>query len=348
MRTSKLAALLLGLAAFAAGEGTQGGAQEFRIEEAASPPELAVDRLKPRTIAFIDRPSEELIDADTGLIRFEDWAQARALEKQFLTPFPSYLEPTVEVTVDGVRKRFKEKLHMYVGEARFALARPPGSIDLASFVALPFVDRIDPAIKHNLIAPAEAVSAKDPRAVHNQHPLRRWCETRPVTICIHSRYQFEGKLPVGIQIANKLREGAKKIPDYLEFESELTLRPAAEVTEMGLAALTGLDTPPAGALEQNIFFVNQVMQFGKLLAVFQAHPTDAKQTLVTVFIALAVESNVLAKKKEFMKVPVLRNLVPAQVLAGKSSFNNGNSISAGLPIYARNQVKAIAAILERK
>ncbi|MGE5780620.1 MAG: hypothetical protein ACM30D_15135 [Hyphomicrobiales bacterium] len=348
MRTSKLAALLLGLAAFAAGGGTQAGAQEFRIEEAASPAELAVDRLKPRTIAFIDRPSEELIDADTGLIRFEDWAQARPLEKQFLTPFPSYLEPTVEATVDGVRKRFKEKLHLYVGEARFALARPPGAIDLASFVALPFVERIDPAIKHKLIAPAEAVSAKDPRAVHNQHPLRRWCETRPVTICIHSRYQFEGKLPVGIQIANKLREGAKKIPDYLEFESELTLRPPAEVTEMGLAALTGLDTSPAGALEQSIFYVNQVMQFGKLLAVFQAHPTDAKQTVVTVFIALAVESNVLAKKKEFMKVPVLRNLVPAQVLAGKSSFNSGNSISAGLPIYARNQVKAIAAILERK
>ncbi len=348
MGTLKLAALLLGLAALAAGEGTHAGAQEFRIEEAASPAELAVDRLKPRTIAFIDRPSEELIDPDTGLIRFEDWAQARPLEKQFLTPFPSYLEPTVEATVDGVRKRFKEKLHMYVGEARFALARPPGAIDLASFVALPFVERIDPAIKHKLIAPAETVSAKDPRAVHNQHPLRRWCETRPVAICIHSRYQFEGKLPVGIQIANKLREGAKKIPDYLELESELTLRPPAEVTEMGLAALTGLDTPPAGALEQSIFYVNQVMQFGKLLAVFQAHPTDTKQTVVTVFIALAVESNVLAKKKEFVKVPVLRNLVPAQVLAGKSSFNSGNSISAGLPIYARNQVKAIAAILERK
>jgi hypothetical protein len=45
---------------------------------------------------------------------------------------------------------------------------------------------------------------------------------------------------------------------------------------------------------------------------------------------------------------VLRNLVPAQVLAGKSSFNAGTSISAGLPVYARNQVKAIAAILERK
>jgi hypothetical protein len=348
MRIPKPVALLAMLTAFAANSNAQVSAQEFRIEEVTSLAGLAVEGLKPRTIAFVDRPSEELIDPDAGLIRFEDWAQARPLEKQFLTPFPSYLEPHVEVTVDGVRKRFKEKLHMYVGEARFALARPPGSIDLASFVTLPFVERIDAAIKHTLIAPADAVSPKDPRAVHNQHPLRRWCETRPVTICIHSRYQFEGKLPIGIQIANKLREGSKKIPDYLEFESELTLRPPAEVAEMGLASLTGLDTPPVGALEQNIFYVNQVMQFGKLLAVFQGHPADAKQTLVTVFIALAVESSVVAKKKEFMKVPVLRNLVPVQVLAGKSSFNSGTSISAGLPIYARNQVKAIATILERK
>ena len=59
---------------------------------------------------------------------------------------------------------------------------------------------------------------------------------------------------------------------------------------MGLATLTGLDTPPAGAIEQNIYYVNQVMQFGKLLAVFQRHPGDANQTIVTVFMALAVKS----------------------------------------------------------
>jgi hypothetical protein len=347
MGRSKHLAVLVGMAAFAAGFGVPVHAQEFTIAEVTSPAGLAVEQLKPRTIAFLDRPSEDLIDPDAGLIRFEDWVQAKPVEKQFLTPFPSYLEPHVEVTVDGVRKRFKEKLHMYVGEARFALARSPDSIDLAGFVTLPFVERMDPAIKHRLITAAEAVSPKDPRAAHNQHPLRRWCEARPVTICIHSRYQFEGKLPLGIQIANKIRESAKTVPDYLEFESELTLRPPAEVTEMGLASLTGLDAPPVGALEQNIFYVNQVMQFGKLLAVLQAHPTEAKATIATIFIALAVETSILAKKKEFVKVPVLRNMVPAQVLAGKSSFNAGNSISAGLPVYARNQVKAIAAILAR-
>ena len=345
MRSSQTLTVLIAVAALAASCGSL-HAQEFAIAEAAWSATLDLEELKAKTIAFLDRPSEELIDPDAGLIRFEDWAQAKPVEKQFLTPFPSYLEPTVEVTVDGVPKRFKEKLHMYVGEARFVLARPPGSIDLASLVSLPFVERIDPAIKHRLIAPAEAVSPKDPRAM--QHPLRRWCEARPVTICLHSRYQFEGKLPIGIQIANKLREGSKKIANYLEFESELTLRLPAEVTEMGLASLTGIDTPPVGALEQNIFYINQVMRFGKLLAVFQEHPTDAKATVVTNFIALAVETNVLTKKKEFMKVPVLRNLVPAQLLAGKSSFNAGNSISAGLPVYARNQVKAIAATLERR
>ncbi len=339
--------MLLGLAAFAGSSYAQVSAEEFRIEEVTSLAGLAVEQLKPKTIAFMDRPADETIDPDAGLIRFEDWAQSKPLQKQFLSPYPSYVEPNVEITVDGVRKRFKEKQHMYVAAARFLLARPSDSIDLASFVKLPFIERIDPAIKHRLITSAEAISPKDPRTVNNQHPLRRWCEARPVAICIHSVYKFEGKLPLGIQIANKIREGSKKIADALEFESELTLRSPAEVTEMGLAPLTGLDTAPIGALEQTIFYVNQVMQWGKLLAVFQRHPSDANRTVVTVFMALAVESSLLGKKKEFSKVPVLRNLVPAQVLAGKSSFNTGNSISAGLPVYARNQVKAIAAIIER-
>jgi hypothetical protein len=52
------------------------------------------------------------------------------------------------------------------------------------------------------------------------------------------------------------------------------------------------------------------------------------------------------KKKEYEHVPVLRNLVPAQVLAGNSSFNTGSSISSGLPNYARNRIKGIAEVLE--
>src|SRR5207237_8966980 len=107
------------------------------------------------------------------------------------------------------------------------------------------------------------------------------------------------------------------------------------------------NTPVAGMLEQNMFYVNQVMRFGKLIAVFQPNAADAKSTITTVVIALAVGSSTLDQKKKYENVPVLRNLVPSQVLLGNSSFNVGNSISAGLPSYVRNRIKAIAGILDR-
>ncbi len=96
-----------------------------------------------------------------------------------------------------------------------------------------------------------------------------------------------------------------------------------------------------------MFYVNQVMRFGKLIAVFQPNPADAKSSVATVMIALAVGSSTLEMKKKYEAVPVLRNLVPSQVLLGNSSFNTGNSISAGLPSYVRNRIKAIADILDR-
>jgi hypothetical protein len=64
-------------------------------------------------------------------------------------------------------------------------------------------------------------------------------------------------------------------------------------------------------------------------------------------MVLAIPESVLDKKKDFEKVPVLRNLVPALVLMGQSSFNSGDSISAGLPKYARNEIRTIAGLLAR-
>ena len=146
-------------------------------------------------------------------------------------------------------------------------------------------------------------------------------------------------------LVNKLRDTVKKVPDHIDFEGELSTLAPADIDQAGLKELTGLDTPVVGVLEQNIFYVNQIMKFGKLLAVFQNHPTDANKTVVTAYMVLAIDESVLDKKKDFEKVPVLRNLVPAQVLMGQSSFNSGDSISAGLPKYARNEVRTIANLL---
>jgi hypothetical protein len=239
-------------------------------------------------------------------------------------------------------------LHMYVAEARFAVAKPPSAIDLARYTTPAFLEKIDPSITHRTIAAADAVPNKDPENPYNKRPDRRWCEGVARPVCIESRYQLEGKLPMGVRLANKLEEGDKKIAETVDFQSELRVLSPQEIDQAGLAKLTGLDAPVTGVLEQSTFHVNQIMRFGKFLAVFQKHPSDPNRTIATAFMALGVKSSVLERKKEFERVPILRNLVPAQVLMGASSFNTGTSISAGLPKYTRNRIEAIAGILERE
>jgi hypothetical protein len=323
-------------------------AQEFKIREVAGVAALPISQVAPATIAFSDRKADALAQPETGLMRFEDWERTRLHEKELLTLWPGYAEPTQTVTVNGVKRPQKRKLHVYVAEARFLLAKAPGSLQLADYASLKFIERVDPAIKHRAIAAPDAVPNKDQEAISSRRPDRPWCEPAERTVCIESRYNLEGKLPTGIRLANKLDEGSKKIAEFLEFQSELRALAPQDVDAAALKRLTGLDTAIAGALEQSTFHVNQIMSFGKLLAVFQAHPTDAGKTVVTAYMVLAIKSDVLEKKKEFANVPVLRNLLPAQVLAGNSSFNTGTSISAGVPKYVRHQVLAIARLMGAK
>jgi hypothetical protein len=319
-------------------------AQEFQLQEAPALPPLSA--LPPRTIVFTDHRKDELVDPVTGLIRFADWARARPQQKQMLSLFPSYDEPAIPGP-EAPSKARRRHLHVYVAEARFEVPSPAGSVDFAKLITLPVLDKLDSSIKHQALAPADVIPNKDPKFAANLNPDRAWCEG-PGVLCIQSTYKFEGRLPTAILLVNKIRESGKKIADVLEFQSELRQLPPAEINQAALAQATGVDTPVAGAIEQNIFYVNQVMQFGKFLAVLQPNPADPKKSIATAFIALAVDSDLFEKKKEFESVPILRNLVPAQVLAGNSSFNNGNSISAGLPKYSRNRVKAIAALLEKE
>lgn len=336
------AAMLLALATTVA----LASAKDFQIVKVASVAGSAVDQLKPNTIFFNDHRTDEKTDAG-AFIRYDEWARTKPLQQRFLSLFPSFKEGMIHKIIDGSKKEVRDELQMYITEARFKLSRPAASIDLKSYATLPFIESIDPAIKHTAIQPAEVSVLKDEKSANNKHPDRAWCEGPGVTACIRSHYKLEGKLPIGVALANKLRDSDKRISDSIDFESELRLLSAADVDEEGLKQLTGVNTPVAGVLEQTMFYVNQVMRFGKLLAVFQPNPADANSSIATVMIALAVSSSTLEQKKKYQSVPVLRNLVPSQVLLGNSSFNTGNSISSGLPNYVRNRIKAIAEILDR-
>ena len=296
----------------------------------------------PYSIAFSDHRDGGAAGTVNGFIPFEEWAKNMPLQKHFLSLYPSYVERTVESTVGGPASPEKERLHVYVASARFGISRPPEAIDLSRYASVSFLERIDPAIKHRVISAAEADRSL------NKNPNRQWCRPAKGRICIESRYELEGKLPMGVQLVNKLSGRKKKIADYLSFQSELDIVPPSEIDQAGLTKLVGIDVPVTGVLEQNIFYVNQIMEFGKFLAVLQPDQVNPGRTIATTFMALAVKSRLIEDKKKYENTPVLRNLVPALVLAGKSSFNTGRSISAGLPFYARNNVKAVAGILEEK
>ena len=319
-------------------------AAAFAIQDVASARNTAVAQLKPTTIAFSDKPADAA-DGNLNMVRFDYWAHAHPDEKRFLALYPSYSEPIVRKAEHDGKPQI-EKLYMYVAQARFLLDRPPNTIDLPHYVTLDFLGRIDPAIKHKTLGASDIDSFTDAAGAGNQNPDRKWCTGRTSSICVQSSYKLEGKIPLGILLVNKLRDGGKKISDEIDFQSEFSALAPADVDQPGLQQLTALDTPVTGALEQDIFHVNQIMKFGKFLAVFQGHPSDPGRTIVTAFMALAIKADVLDEKRGYEKVPVLRNLVPADVLMGRSSFNSGSSISAGLPQYARNEIKTVAGILE--
>jgi hypothetical protein len=339
-RTIVLSTLLLSAIAAAAA-----AMSDFAIDDVSAARQADVTQLKAGTIAFSDHTGDGAINSETALVSFDDWANKYPIERKFLALFPTYTEPTITHTEGGNAPPGVEKLYLYVAQARFLLDRAPGAIDLTHDVTLSFLEKIDPAIKHKQIAASDVTAFKDEAGTGNDNPDRKWCTGHTASICIQSTYRLEGKIPMGILLVNKLRDSVKKVADHIDFQSELSALTPADLDEPGLRQLTKLDTPVVGALEQNIFYVNQIMKFGKLLAVFQNHPSDPNKTVVTAFMVLAIKARVLDEKRGFETVPVLRNLVPAQVLMGQSSFNSGNSISAGLPKYARNEIKTIAGLL---
>jgi hypothetical protein len=341
MRRSLL--LLLALAASACGA----QAQEFEIVKVPSVTGFPLDQLKPQTIIFNDYRDAEISEGASGFIRFEDWGRRMPAQKQFLSLYPAYSEGMTTRMVEGMQTTTRDRLQLYVAEARFLVGRPAASIDLKRYTTLAFLEKLDPAIKHQVIKSSELRLLNDDRNHNNRNPQRQWCEGSSVTLCIRSRYKLEGKIPMGIALANKLRDNERKLTDTIEFENEFRVLMPGEFDDAGIRKLTGIDTPVAAVLEQNIFSVNQILRFGKFMAVIQPHPANSQTTITSGTVALALSATTLETKKNYEDVPVLRNLVPVQVLLGNSSFNTGSSISAGLPAYARNRLKAMAEMLNR-
>src|SRR4051812_30362735 len=126
---------------------TFAAAQEFQVVKSTSVTTSPVRDLKAKTILFNDHRD----DTEGGFIKFEDWSKVNAAQKQFLSLYPAFTEATVTRNVDGAVKTYKDKLQVYVSEARFLLGKSPEQIALTRYATLAFMEQLDPQIKHEVI-----------------------------------------------------------------------------------------------------------------------------------------------------------------------------------------------------
>ena len=65
-------------------------------------------------------------------------------QKHLLSLYPTYVEAMTTRTVEGMQTTAKDRLQLYVAEARFLVAKPAASIDLKRYATLSFLEKLDP------------------------------------------------------------------------------------------------------------------------------------------------------------------------------------------------------------
>lgn len=296
------------------------------------------------------------------IVPFSSWNGA---EKELLNLFPGYQEPTTVSIKDGVRKTQLEKLTVYITKQRSVINKPAAQINLASLVNLDSVRKLDPEIKHVAIQAPQFIGNVAGRAPinnfkwcnepgkspsifrpereidlnHTLSPQRPWCSQQDRSLCVESCYLFGKGWTNGVALANAAITTESEKKDYgAAFQAEV--RYLVSEAELGnkipLVKLTNLKTPVRGIVEVNMFYFNQIIQFGKVLAVFQEHPTDASKTVVTSFMVISV------KTRTWEKYGVIKD-----VLRGKSLIlNTRTGLTAGVPVFSQNFAKSMLNILE--
>jgi hypothetical protein len=167
-------------------------------------------RAQAQDIFFTDHRTDETSDKG-AFIRFDEWSRTGRSR-----PSSSTSSRLQGRHGPQDHRRLEER-----GEGRAADVRHRGALHavapgrvgrLKTFATLPFIQSIDPSIKHEAIKPSEISTLKDEKGQNNKNPDRAWCEGTGVTACIRSNYKLEGKLPIGVALANKLRDSERSCP----------------------------------------------------------------------------------------------------------------------------------------
>ena len=321
-------------------------------------------------ITFAQSPARPLTYSES-IVPFQDWVTKSAKEASVLNLFPGFKEPTVEVVESGDVQQKQLKLVMYNSRTKIVANRAAININLANLISEPFLKKLDPEALHKKISATETMPVvsgrgsipnfkwcnKNPKAdillpglersqAHMIRPGRPWCSADSRTVC----YETCRIIPLGstlrttVQLINLPKQLAKKAgKDYgmaTQFEARYYTSEAEFGAKFPLKSLTGVDSAVSGILEISLFYINQIILYGKLIVVLQANPANSQQTILTGLNTYGIRSDSWNKP---MYGPQLQYM-----LQGKSELNMQTGILAGLPVFSKNMMIGFVDVIESK
>ena len=292
---------------------------------------------------------------------FKDWQTQSPTEAEFLTLFDGYVEPSFPKMLGG--DPIREPITVFIAKARTILNKAPNELNLKAMASLDFISAMDKQVKHIAIQPGQFMStvagrtditnfrwpgcdpdgdeitrpAKEINLSVLNPPNRHWCSDKDRSVCIESCFLFSDPLWIGgIATVNLIEDNAKDFGIGFQSEVRYFLSEKELNKKVPVRQLTGVSGEVIGVLEQNIFYFNQVIQYGKTFAVFQAHPTDGHKTVLTSYFVIGLRT------RSYSQHEALKD-----ALMGRSFVNSRRGLTAGLPVYTRDMASAIVGELER-
>lgn len=221
-------------------------------------------------------------------ITLQQWLSTRPAEANALALYPGFKEPERDKESNGTITRVKEEQTIFVSRSTFVVEKPMSAINLQNIATLDAIKKIDVSFEHQQISPNQLFKKRSDGKPHNQLDSRPWCASAG-TICLQSKWG----MPVWMIPLFKgamLALGKDGKDTFQETQSEVSVIAAPDLAKY--SALIG--SVPAGGIEQNIFYVNQIMRWGKNVVLLQ--PGANNSTNVTVFSVIAVASEYWKKK----------------------------------------------------
>ncbi len=304
------------------------------------------------------------------VVPYATWGQQFPVEKELLNIFPTFTPPTVTFMRYGVEKSRLEEYHTYIVQLRKTINKSAAQLPLADLVKLDTIKKMTAEIQHKQIGQNEVVPLlagrapinnfkwcngwvetfglpqKEKNLTHMINPARPWCAANGRTICVESCYNFSLAWKAAVAAHNQFFRSDEPKDFGLAMQSEI--RYFVSEAEYGnrtpLSQLTKINTPVRGVIEQSIFYYNMVFTWGKVVAVFQEHPTNSQQSIMTAYVVFNLRSKYWNHKYKQVR----------QVLQGESKGQDGlpgvntdTGISAGIPVFSKEVGAWLANTLEK-